>query len=371
MNPLKSKSWILILFPIICLLACETNNIENPDGYIYQIPEQLDDGWQVSSLSAQGMDIEIISNLTQDIQDGLHRGIHSLMIVKNGILVHEVYFGGYQREDLQIIFSITKSISSALIGIAIEGGLIQSVEASVLSFFPQYDIKDQNKQKIKLRHLLTLTSGWEWDEKSAPYSDPQNTEYQMRQTNDWMKFVLERPMQNEPGSEWVYNTGSVHLLSGIINQVSGMRADVFAEQVLFDPLGIRIYEWNTDPQGHPCTGGTLQGLRLRTRDTAKFGFLFLNNGRWNGQQVVSESWLEESTRKHFEVNADRDMGYLWWRGSFKLEGEEIPHFYAAGYGGQTIHIVPQFDLMIVLTCWHEAQDADIAVPILTIYAAVL
>lgn len=371
MKKTKSKAFIFILFSIICLLSCKKNNIENPDVYTYQIPEQLDDGWEVSSLSAQGMDMESISNLTTDIRDGIFRGIHSMIIVKNGFLVHEVYFGDYKRENLQTIYSITKSISSALIGIAIDGGLIQSVEDSVLSFFPQYNIQDQNKQKIKLRHLLTLTSGWEWDEKSTPYSNPENTEYQMVRTNDWMQFVLERPMQSEPGSEWVYNTGSVHLLSGIIKQTSGMHADAFAEQVLFDPLGIRTYEWNKDPQGHPCTGGTLQGLRLRPRDTAKFGYLFLNNGKWNGQQVVSASWVEESTRKHFDVEADREFGYLWWRGSFRVNEKDIPYFFAAGYGGQTIHIVPQLDLMIVLTCWDEAQDADIIVPILRIYTAVL
>ena len=190
-------------------------------------------------------------------------------------------------------------------------------------------------------------------------------------TDDWMRYVLEQPLQSDPGSEWVYNTGSVHLLSGILRQASGMYADVFTEQVLFQPLGIQYYQWNKDPGGHPCTGGTLQGLRLQSRDVAKFGYLFLNSGRWQARQIVPETWVEISTRKHIDFDADGGFGYLWRTGSHTVNGQVIPHFFDAGYGGQTVHIAPELDLMMVFTCWGEKQDADIYLPILMIYESIL
>lgn len=368
---MKLKQMFLLMFLLLVLVSCKDKIMVEPNLYTYQMPEQLDDGWSVSSLQEEGMDTGIIEQVTSQIMSKQFRGIHSLLIVKNGFLVHETYFEGYNRNSLQTIYSITKSVSSALIGIAMERGFINSVQDNVLSFFPQYNIQESDKHEIKLHHILTLTSGFDWDEKSFPYGDLRNTETQMVATNDWMQFVLERPMQSDPGADWVYNTGSVHLLSGIIRHATGMHANAFAEQILFGPLGIQAYEWNKDPQGHPCTGGTLQGLRLKLRDTAKFGYLFLNDGMWNNRQVVPETWVEESTREHFELESNRGFGYLWWTGSSTVNGKEISHFFAAGYGGQTIHIVPELDLMIVFTCWDEAQDADIFLPMLMIYSAIL
>ncbi len=355
----------LILF---CFSSCKNGNVVDPEAqYTYQIPEYLDDGWQVSSISEQDMDTEIITEMTNNILSGQYRGIHSMLIVKNGVLVHEVYFEEYERKSLQIIYSITKSITSALIGIAIDQGLISGVEDPILDFFPQYDISDTQKQQIKLKHLLTLTSGFDWDEKTYPYSDPRNSEYGMVRSNDWMKYVLEEPLADEPGTKYQYNTGSVHLLSGVIKNVSSLYANEFAEEYLFQPLDISEYEWNTDPQGYQCTGGTNGGLRLKARDVAKFGYLFLNSGRWHGTQVVPEAWIKESTREHVQVSDTKRCGYLWWLD----ELINIDHFYAAGYGGQSIHIVPELDLMIVLLCWDTEPDADIFGPILMTYQAAL
>ena len=363
---------VLILCLVLLLYSCKKDDDAEPlPHYTYQKPEQLDDGWNVSSLADVGMDIGAVEQVTRMIMGKQFNGIHSLLVVKNGTLVHEAYFEDYQRSSLHTVYSITKSVSSALIGIAIDRGLIHAVEDTVLSFFPQYSIQDPAKQKIQLNHLLTLTSGIAWDEKSYPYSDTRNTETEMVATNDWMKFVLERPIQSDPGTEWVYNTGSVHLLSGIIRQASGMYADVFAEQVLLQPLGIQSYEWNKDPQGNPCTGGTLQGLRLQSRDVAKFGYLFLNRGRWKDRQVVPETWVEESTRKHIDFDDDGGFGYLWRTGSNTVNGKGFSHYFAAGYGGQTIHIVPELDMMMVFTCWGEEQDADIFLPMLMIYGSIL
>jgi CubicO group peptidase (beta-lactamase class C family) len=333
---------VLISVLVLCISSCTDENVAPDALYTYQIPEQLDDGWTVSSLSEQGMNTGIITEMTNNILSGQFRGIHSMLIVKNSRLVHEVYFDDYERNSLQIIFSITKSVTSALIGIAIDQGLISSVDAPLLNFFPQYDIQDPQKQNIQLQHVLTLTSGFDWDEQTYPYSDSRNSEYGMVRSSDWMEYVLEKPMAGEPGTTYQYNTGSVHLLSGVIQNASGSYANEFAESNLFQPLDISEYEWNMDAQGFQCTGGTNGGLRLRARDVAKFGYLFMNDGKWQDTQVVPETWVDG-----------------------------LDYFYAAGYGGQTIHIVPELELMIVLLCWNTEPDADIFGPILMTYQAAL
>jgi CubicO group peptidase (beta-lactamase class C family) len=335
------------------------------------MPEQLEDGWVVSTLSAEGMDTQMIERLTGEIDRGTFRGIYAMLIVRNGALVHEAYFQGHDRDALEITYSITKSVTSSLIGIATDQGSLEGVDELVLPVFSEHEITDPLKQSLRLEHLLTLTAGLEWDETSYSYSDPRNTEYGMVRSDDWMRYVLQRPMSDAPGARFVYNTGAVHLLAGVIRRRTGLHADAFAEANLFGPMGIARYEWNTDPQGHPCTGGTLQGLRLTPRDVAKFGSLFLNQGRWNGTRVVSERWVEQSTQSHVSVRADRQLGYLWWRGEALVRGRRIPYFYAAGFGGQTIHLVPDLGLMIVLLCWSNEQDADIFIPIRTIYEAAL
>ena len=332
------------------------------------------EGWATSTPEAQGMDSAALEDVYDHVRDS-GASIRSLLVVRHGYLVAEEYFTPilYDVNDTHILFSVTKSVVSCLIGIAIDQGLIRGVGDTVLSYFPEYSggITDPQKQNIRLQHLLTLTSGLEWDEKTFPYSDSRNSETQMIATSDWMRFVLERPLRDEPGTTWVYNTGSVHLLSGIIRRASGVHADEFAETHLFRPLGIDTYEWNKDPQGHPCTGGTLQGLRLTARDVAKFGYLFLDEGKWDDVQVVPKTWVEESTRRRIAVTDGRGCGYLWFTGSIRVNGRDIDHFFAAGYGGQSVHIVPELNLMVVFLCWNNAQDADIFIPLLMIYEAIL
>ena len=357
---------LLLILTSNCTKDVPTDNIH----YTYKIPEQINDGWEVSSLSEVGMDVSIIEKITENILNDQYKGIHSMLIVKDGVLVFEEYFKNHNRDDLQTIYSITKSVTSSLIGVAINERFITGVEDSVLKYFPQYNILDIEKQKLQIEHILTLTTGIDWDEKSYPYTDPQNSEYQMVQSNDWMEFVLQQPLIFTPGEEFNYNTGAVHLLSAVIKQSTNLFADEFAGQFLFEPLGITEYEWNTDNLGYPCTGATFQGLKMKARDVAKYGFLHLNKGKWNGNQVIPVVWVEESTQKHVDVDDDRGFGYLWWIGSHTMNGKEIPHFFAAGYGGQTIHIVPELDLMIVFTCWDHAQDADIFLPMIMIYSAI-
>lgn len=339
----------------------------------YEPPRQLDDGWPVSTPEAEGLNTGRLITVNERIDSGKYRGIHSVVVVKNGALVHEAYFGGYSGDQLHTIFSITKSVSSALVGIAIEEGYIKDVDQYLPTLLPEYadDIRDARVGNIQLKHILTLTSGLEWDETSAPYNNPGNSEYHQVRSVDWVRYVVERPLRDEPGTRYVYNTGSVHLLSAIIKSTTGLYANEFAEKYLFNPLGIERYEWNTDPKGYQCTGGTHGGLQLKPRDVAKFGLLFLREGRWNDKQVLSKEWIEQSTAKRVRAFGSVDFGYLWWSGTFRIRDKSIDYIYGAGYGGQSLHLVPELDMVIVFTCWARAEDADIFAPLMMIYNAAL
>jgi CubicO group peptidase (beta-lactamase class C family) len=365
---MKKKYLLLpgLCFLCIGLFCLSLWLLPSQDRYIYRIPEKLNDDWEVSSLSEQGMDEALIVEATNQIINDRFKGIHSMVIVKNGHLVHEAYFKDYTRESLHRIHSITKSISSMLIGITIDKSFIKNVEEPVYKYFPEYDsnFDSPSKRRIKIKHILTLTSGIDWAERQYPYSDPRNNEYHQVRSDDWIGYVLEQTMRDEPGTKWEYNTGSVHLLSGIIKQSTGQFADKFAEKYLFKPLGIRKYEWNRDPSGYPCTGGTHGGLRMRTRDVAKIGSVILNGGKWKKQQIVSKDWVTISTDLQIDPPDFNAMGYLWWRQSFVIRGKKIQCIYGAGYGGQSLTLVPVLDLIIVFTCWTQRKDAMIFGPML-------
>lgn len=341
--------------------------------YVYEPPEQLDDGWAVGSVSDVGLNEETIVKLTGKILSGAFEGIHSMIIVKDGLLVHEVYVEGYDRESLQRIYSITKSVTSALIGIAIDDGAISGVDAPLYTFFPKYAgaFEDPKKREVTLEHILTLTSGLDWVESSVPYTDPRNNEYHQVRADNWVEYVVDRPMADAPGTRWVYNTGSVHVLSAVIKNASGMYANEFIEKHLFEPLGITEYEWNTDPQGYPCTGGTHGGLRMRARDVVKLGSVFLNQGKWHERQIVPGEWVEESTRPRYETAFGAEIGYLWWVRKFKIKERWFDFFYAAGYGGQSLHISPELNMIICFLCWGNPKDASIFAPTLMTYKAVM
>jgi CubicO group peptidase (beta-lactamase class C family) len=360
-----------LLFPALFLLFAGLLSIRqwlfpSQVKYIYRIPDELDDGWEVSSLSEEGMDESLIVVATNRIINDKFKGIHSMAVIKNGNLIHEAYFKDYTRDSLHRIHSITKSISSILIGIAIDRGFIKGIEEPIYKYFPDYDsnFDTPSKRKIRIKHILTLTSGIDWAERQYPYSDPRNDEYHQVRSGDWIGYVLARPMRDESGTKWEYNTGSVHLLSGIIKQSTGQFADKFAEKYLFDPLGIKVYDWNRDPDGYPCTGGTHGGLRMRTRDIAKIGSVILSCGKWKNRRVISKDWVKLSTDVHFDPPDFNALGFLWWHQSFVLHGRKIDSIYGAGYGGQSLTIIPELDLIIVFTCWTQPKDAMIFGPLL-------
>ena len=337
---------------LLVIMAVVTQGFSQTTDYKYQVPKNYNDGWEVSSLQAEGIDVGPIEEISSQIRDwDAIDHVLSLLIVKNGKLVHEVYSPYCQRNTLHVLASITKTVTSTLIGIAIDQGFIKNVDAKVYDLIPEYtdDINDPEFKKISLKHVMTMTSGLNWNERVS-YNDPRNDEFQMVETDNWMKYVLSKPVVASPGTRFNYNTGSIHLLSAVIKSVSGLYAHQFAEKYLLHPMGIYGYQWNKDPMGYPCTGGTDGGIGLRTRDVAKFGWLFLRDGKWKGNRIISEQWVKETPRNYTEMSGRRRYAYNWFSGSMTVNQKQLDYIASFGYGGQTLYIVPEYDLIFVITC---------------------
>jgi CubicO group peptidase (beta-lactamase class C family) len=275
-----------------------------------------------------------------------------MLIVRNGKLVHEVYSPYCQRNTLHWMASITKAVTSTLIGIAIDKGFIKSVDTSVVELIPEYkdEVKDPEFKKITLRHLMNMSSGLDWFEQTS-YNNPRNSEFIMVDSEDWIRNVLAYSVKHKPGTRFLYNTGGIHLLSAVIKSVTGMHANQFAEKYLFHPLGIYSYQWNRDSTGHSCTGGTDGGVGLRSRDLAKFGWLFLRDGTWKGKRIISRKWIKQATQKYPLLSGRRShYSFNWTPGSLSIKGKKFDYIGSFGYGGQILYLIPELDLIVVFTC---------------------
>jgi CubicO group peptidase (beta-lactamase class C family) len=347
--------WTLVI--ILVALSCfaedqiATNNAKT---YPYTVPEKTNDGWETGSLNSVNLDTNLIDELFERVGNGGYKNIHCVLLAKGGKLVIEEYFAGqnsvgqypkFTRDTLHEMKSATKSVNSILVGIAIDRHLIHSVDEKVSSFFPEYSDVFTNKEKdaIRLKDLLSMTAGLSWDEWTHPYTDPRNDAAMMASKADFFRYVLERPVATPPGAKFVYNSGISLMLGEIVHKVSGLSADKFAERYLFLPLGITNYYWQKAPNG---VVNTLGGLWLRPRDMAKIGQLFLNGGRWNGKQIVSEEWIKESTKQQVGAgqlpawfSAD-GYGYQWWLGSFQVRGQTFESYSARGQGGAIYYRFP-------------------------------
>lgn len=322
-------------------------------------PVEMDDGWTVSSPQKQHLAPTLICAIGPQLEELQGASPNGVVVVRHGALVYEVYFTGKDqrwpeghwgealptlphdartKHDLQ---SITKSVTSLLVGIALDRGLIKSVEAPVFSFFPDYgSLVDAAKARITLRDMLTMTAGLRWPYK--PYLD------MARQTDaapDPYRFVLEQPLVAEPGAWWHYNNGSAEVVGGILQKATGQPLDQFAKEVLFDPLAITDWEWGRMASGNP---GASWGLRLRPRDLAKIGQLVLDNGVWRNRQIVSATWIKEMTTPRI-IRPEFAFGYFWWFGRRSIAGRNFDVIYGSGWGGQCLYIVPSLDLVVVVT----------------------
>ncbi|UQZ32273.1 serine hydrolase [Paenibacillus sp. PK3_47] len=275
--------------------------------------------------------------------------LRSCLISRQGRLVYEHYRNEHTPDELAKINSCTKSVLSSLICIAMDQGVLPGPDTCITEFFPQLrNDPDPRKSEITLHHLLTLTAGFNWTEFGGQKSFPR-----MTRTENWIQFVLEQPLSEPPGTRMEYNSGASQLLSAILVQASGIRTARFAEQYLFGPLGIQEYEWEADPRGIH-TGGF--GLKLRPADLMKLGQLYLQQGEWNGHQLISRELVKASTETAIQVEAPRRGGYAWhwWTDTFQESGDKSPapvleYFNARGYGGQFVYVLPALETVVVLT----------------------
>ena len=321
-----------------------------PCAYPYARPHKTEDGLEVSTLKDENIDPEKIEALMLDILNGNIQDIHSLLMLKNGKLVLEEYFGGYARNKPHNIASVSKSITSIVFGIARDQKKIPAMDQKIQNFFPEYKDLDWDEQKrdIRLKHVLTMTAGFNWNTWNDPDSGEGDSTKAMARSDDWIKFALERKMANPPGAKFIYNNGLTLFLGEIIAKTTGLSADILAEQYLFGPLGIANVSWQKLPDGRV---NTAWGVQLRPRDMVKIGYMMLKEGKWNEQQIVSSSWVRQSTQEHVTGNVvmGSGYGYQWWRGQAFANQQTIDLFYAAGHGGQYIFVCPKLDLVVVFT----------------------
>jgi CubicO group peptidase (beta-lactamase class C family) len=298
--------------------------------------------WLNTTPEEQGLDSNILNHIDETIvADDIN--LDSVLVIKNGYIVYEKYYNYWTKTMAHTIQSCTKSFMSALIGIAIDMGYIDNVSQPILSFFPNYTIDnwDPRKENITLFHCITMSTGLEYHEVDIPYSDPANDLFAMYDSPDMWEYVLDRPMQYDPGTHWSYNSGGIELLGGVIEQTTGYSVADFAEEFLFDRIGIDFFSWWTVPASgqYGCSGG----LRLRPRDMARFGYLYLNNGTWNGTQIISSEWVAESTQMYFDTGSWYYYGYTWWG------VPNQPFYEATGHYEQKIYVLPEHDLVVVFT----------------------
>ena len=293
--------------------------------------------WREATPESQGMESRLLLDMMARLRERAP-ALHSLMIVRNGYIVTEVYFHPFAQGDLHITESVAKSVTSALVGIALDQGAIGGLGQSVLEFFPERAVSGgrDDKAAISLEHLLTMTSGLETRDS---YLYRHEGFFRMLESPDWVQHVLDRPLARTPGETFDYSNGGAHLLSAVLQSATGTRALDFARTQLFGPLGITAVAWASDPQGITIGEGQLM---LSPRDMAKFGLLYLNRGRWDGRQLVSESWIEASTVKQVPAEPVQGYGYLWWV-------DPAGYYLAMGHRGQFIFVVPDKALVMVAT----------------------
>jgi CubicO group peptidase (beta-lactamase class C family) len=320
------------------------------------VPVARDDGWPVAPddrLIDRGALCRMADRL---VASGAN--VHAVLVARGGRLVFERYFTGpdevfsrpvknvtFNADTLHDMKSVSKSVASLVLGIAIDRGLIRSVDEPIFSFFPELsDLRSPEKDRLQLVHVLTMSMGLKWVE-AEPSTEGNNDEDRMNRAPDPARYVLGLEATAPAGREFFYNTGALMLLSAIVRKATGRPLDEFARETLFEPLGIGRTEWRRI-KGDTDAGG---GLRLRPRDMAKIGQLVLAGGRWNGRQIVSQAWIDASMTPRLEATSGYFYGYLWWLGRSLFQGREIHWAAALGRGGQSIRIVPELDLVVAVT----------------------
>jgi CubicO group peptidase (beta-lactamase class C family) len=345
--------------------------------------------WPTATPDAVGLDPKTLADLDADLASGKYGYIDSMLIIRHGKVAYDRsykhdydriygdeakktgplnahdptgpynYFNPwwhpfYRRGDLHTLQSVTKTITSVIIGIATARKEFPDLDTPILKFFDTAKVahSDARKQRLTIRHLLTMTAGLDWNE-SLPYNHSDNAASLMEASADWVQFTIDRPIAQEPGAVFNYNSGASQLLAHIFRVATGKDIEEYAAQHFFAPLGIEQYHWKRSPSGLADTEG---GLYLRPHDLAKIGFLFLKNGVWDGQQIVRPEWIKASVAPSVTVAPNGvKYGFKWWLYLYGEDGSRLA-WAGSGFGGQIPVVLPEYDLVMVFTGWNILPD---------------
>jgi CubicO group peptidase (beta-lactamase class C family) len=349
--------------------------------------------WPTATPESVGMIKDSLLALENAINSGKHGYVDGILITRNGKLIYEKtwkhdydkiygeaartksplnpydpggqynYFNPwwhpyYRRGELHSLQSVTKTITSVIIGVATTRKEFPELSTRVLSFFDTTQVKniDDRKRRMTIQHLLTMTAGFKWNE-SLPYNDPANDGTQMEASFDWVQFVIDKPMAFEPGEHFAYNSGASQLLSYVFRKATGKDIEEYAAQYLFASLGIKEYFWKRIPTGLADTEG---GFYLKPADLAKIFYLFLQNGNWNGMQLVSREWVQSSVTPYKTVVPGVAYGYKWWLYSYGADNSKTA-WCGNGFGGQFPIIIPEYNIVAVVNAWNTQGGPGLGV----------
>lgn len=343
--------------------------------------------WPVAKPTSQGVNVQVLDSIDAEIKSGRYGYVDRMVVIRNGRLVydksyqqdydrayrdsvnvpsplsphhqtgmynyyHPWWHPYYRRGDLHSLQSVTKTVTSVVIGTAIQRGDFPSIDTPVLSFFDTTKVKniDARKRRMTIRHLLTMTGGFDWNE-NLPYVDPRNAAIAMEASYDWVQFTIDKPMAREPGAQFNYSSGESQLLAHIFGKATGVDIEEYAARHLFGPLGIERWFWKRTPAMIVDTEG---GLYLEARDLARIWYLFLRNGQWDGKQIVSREWVQQSTTPAVKVSSAANApsyGFKWWLYPNPLDPSRFV-WSGSGFGGQMPMAVPERDLVVVFYGWN-------------------
>ena len=297
------------------------------------------ENWQTSTPEEQGIDSAKLAEGLLEMREKDIR-IHSLLLIRNGRVFLDAYFYPYDGSTVHDMASVGKSITTTLIGIAIDQGKLK-FDDPMLSFFPDIKITnpDPRIEKVTVRDLAMMANGLEF----TGLEQDEHTLAVMETSDDWLKNAVDRKMASKPGTKFVYDSPGMHILSGILQNTTGMTELEFARQNLFGPLGIKDVIWPSDPQGYTHGFGN---ICLHPRDAAKIGYLWLNQGVWDGKQIVSKQWVQETSKTQINTELGDNYSYGWW---ISEENGSVSAVFAQGRGGQYVQLIPPLNIIIVIT----------------------
>ena len=361
-NFLKRSLFLFILFAL--LAGCSNPNSnpiptltsEGKESFSTDTdPYWPANGWRTSTPEEQGIDSGLLVEMLEFVEDNRY-DVDSIVIIRRGYLVADVTFHPYSADETHILYSCTKSVVSSLIGIAIEEEYIDGVDTLFLDIFPEREVNnvDQDKQAMTLEHLLSMTTGFDCHDS---YMYDFEGLIEMHESDDWVQHMLDLPMLHPPGTTFEYCNGSSFLLSAVIQETTGMSAHDFAKEHLFAPLGITDSYWEANLQG---INYGYSELYLTPKDMAKFGYLYLHDGVWEGEQVVPADWVEISTQEYIPANLQDGYGYQWWI-------DDAGYYMALGYRGQFIFVLPELDMIVVIVSDQDDGDYEVPEILLTSY----